>query len=96
MVQNEMSSSNESIVYDFILNLLVFVNYRLLTPKKCNYYRFTVGFRDGEWGCVILGLSVTKDFTNIGQMSGGRLFSGFPSRKQPAKDIFVPAQRQII
>ena len=90
MVQNEMSPSNESIVYDFILNLLVFVTYRLLTPKKCNYYRFTVGFRDGEWGCVILGLSVTKDFTNIGQMSGGRLFSGFPSRNSPQRISLSP------
>ena len=90
MVQNEMSSSNESLVYDFILNLLVFVTYRLLTPKNCDYYRFTVRFRDGEWGCVILGLSVTKDFTNIGQMSGGRLFSGFPSRNSPQRTSLSP------
>ena len=41
-------------------------------------------------GYVILGLSVTRDFTNIGQMSGGRLFSGFPSRNAQQRTSLSP------
>ena len=45
-------------------------------------------------GHVILSLNVTRDFTNIGQMSGGRLFSGFPSRNA-LQPISLPPRNAV-
>ena len=60
-----------------------------MTQKKRTFYRWSVAVNDVFGGSVILGPSVTKDFSNIGQMSGGRLFSGFPSTQTPQR-VSVP------